>query len=122
MAAQVNAAPAVNPNEIEENRRADQAMGAAMIAAGVGSLALGLAIIGAEASAPIKAALTWSKGVGPLSGKVGVSMIAYVVSWLLLHNAMKGSNISLQRSFVVMLVLVILGVLLTFPPVFMAFG
>lgn len=42
---------------------------AAIIAAGVGALALGLLTVLAEASASVKDFLTWSDPVGPLSGK-----------------------------------------------------
>jgi hypothetical protein len=64
---------------------ADRAMGACMIASGIGSLVLGIAIVLAEVNADIKTFLTWNSGVGPLSGKTGISVIAFVVSWVLLH-------------------------------------
>lgn len=101
---------------------ADRAMGASMIASGIGSLVLGIAIVLAEVNADIKTFLTWNTGVGPLSGKTGVSIIAFVISWVVLHYAFQRRAISLTTSFVVTLVLLVLGLLLTFPPVFMSFG
>lgn len=101
---------------------ADRAMGASMIASGIGSLVLGIAIVLAEVNAGIKTFLTWNSGVGPLSGKTGVAVIAFIVSWAVLHYAFQRRAISLTPSFIVTLVLVVLGLLLTFPPVFMSFG
>ncbi|MBW4437799.1 MAG: hypothetical protein KME04_11730 [Pleurocapsa minor GSE-CHR-MK-17-07R] len=101
---------------------ADRAMGAAMIASGIGSLVLGLAIILSEVSAGIKTFLTWNSGVGSLSGKTGVSIIAFVVGWAVLHFVFKSRPISLMTSFIITVVLVALGLLLTFPPVFLMFG
>jgi len=101
---------------------ADRAMGASMIASGIGSLVLGIAIVLAEVNADIKTFLTWNSGVGPLSGKTGVAVIAFIVSWAVLHYAFQRRAISLTTSFIVTLVLVVLGLLLTFPPVFMSFG
>ncbi|MBL8116537.1 MAG: hypothetical protein JNJ78_03335 [Anaerolineae bacterium] len=107
---------------VVEVSAADRAMGASMIASGIGSLVLGIAIVLAEVNADIKTFLTWNTGVGALSGKTGVSIIAFVISWVVLHYAFQRKAISLTTSFVVTLVLVVLGLLLTFPPVFMSFG
>ena len=101
---------------------ADRAMGASMIASGIGSLVLGIAIVLSEVNADIKTFLTWNSGVGPLSGKTGVAVIAFVLSWVILHYAFQRRAISLTTSFIVTVVLVALGLLLTFPPVFMSFG
>lgn len=101
---------------------ADRAMGAAMIASGIGSLTLGIMIILAEVSPAIKTALTLNKAVGPLSGKTTVAVIAFLVSWLVLHYIFRGKAVALGTSFIVAAVLLVLGLLLTFPPVFMSFG
>ncbi len=101
---------------------ADQAMSASMIAGGIGSLVLGITILLSEASPAVKALLTWTKGVGPLSGKTGVAVIAFVLSWVVLHYVFKGKSVNLTTSFIWTVVLVGLGILLTFPPVFLTFG
>ena len=102
----------------------DREVGAAFIASGIGSVALGLMIILTEmkSGAGLKSALTWFSGVGPLSGKTGVAVIAFVVSWVALHFAFKNRGISLTTAFVVTLVLVGLGVLMSFPPFFDLFA
>ncbi|MBZ0281711.1 MAG: hypothetical protein K8L97_13315 [Anaerolineae bacterium] len=110
-------------SEVEaEISAADRALGASMIASGIGSLVLGITIILSEVSADFKTFLTWHSGAGPLSGKTGLSVIAFVVSWVLLHYAFQRKAISLTTSFIVTVVLVVLGLLLTFPPVFLSFG
>ncbi len=108
--------------QAEEISAADRAMSAAMIASGIGSLVLGLAIILSEANADFKTFLTWNNGVGALSGKTGVAVIAFVISWVGLHYFFKNKPLSLKSSFILSVVLVVIGVLLTFPPVFMNFS
>ena len=100
----------------------DREVGAALIASGIGALVLGLAVVGVEASESIRDALAWSDAVGPLSGKTGVAVIAFVLSWLGLHFALKNARLTLMTSFVITLILVGLGLLLTFPPVFELFA
>src|SRR5262245_30730454 len=100
----------------------DTAVGAAFIASGIGSTVLGLMVVGAEASTTFKDSLAWVKPVGPLSGKTGIAVIAFIVSWLLLHFGMKGRAVKLTTSFTIAIVLIVLGVLLTFPPVFELFA
>jgi hypothetical protein len=96
----------------------DSAVGAAFVAAGVGSLVLGLALLGAEVSPGIKSFLNWVGPVGPLSGKVGLTVIAFIVSWVGLHFAFRTRAVKLANSFAISLVLIVIGFLLTFPPVF----
>lgn len=99
----------------------ESAVSAAVIASGIGSVMLGLATIGAEANDSIKTALTWNVGVGPLSGKTGVAVIAFVVSWVILHFVFRDRPIRLVRGFTIGIILVALGLLMTFPPVFLLF-
>jgi hypothetical protein len=106
----------------EEISAADRAMGASMIASGIGSLVLGIGIVLAETNADIKTFLTWVGPVGPLSGKTGLAVIAFILSWVILHYAFQRRAISLTRSFIVTVVLLVLGLLLSFPPVFLSFG
>jgi len=109
---------------------------AAFIAAGVASLVIGIGVVLNEASAAIKSAigidfnafLQFDKnfglgaGVGPLSGKVGLAVIAFVVSWVVLHLWLRGKEVNFRTGFIVALVLVGLGFALTFPPIFTLFA
>ena len=99
----------------------ESAVSAAMIASGIGSVTLGLMVIGSELSSGLKDFLTWTDGVGPLSGKTGVAVIAFVVSWFLLHAYVGNRPMTLRNGFSLAIVLVGLGLLMTFPPIFLLF-
>lgn len=95
---------------------------AAFISGGIGCLVTGLMVTGAEFSAGLKTALTWSASVGPLSGKTGIGIIAFFASWALLHFIWKEKDVDLKRAFVAAMILTALGFLLTFPPFFELFA
>src|SRR5262245_336778 len=82
----------------------DSAVGAAFIASGFGSFVLGLAVLGAETNASIKSFLTWIGPVGPLSGKVGLAVIGFVLSWIILHFVLRDRPLKLTTSFAISLV------------------
>ena len=94
---------------------------AAILSAGVGSAVIGLLTTGAVISAGLKSALNWWRPAGPLTGKTGVGVIAWLVSWIVLHTLWRDRDVAFARLLVVTLVLLALGLLLTFPPVFEAF-
>src|SRR5712692_4761256 len=91
---------------------------AAMIAAGIGTFVIGLATSLSVASAGLSKALAWYGPSGPLSGKTGVGVIAWLLVWVVLHTSWKSRNVDLGRAFRWTLALVAPGFLLTFPPVF----
>lgn len=106
-----------------EARRAltNGAAAAAVLAAGIGSFVLGLFTTLAAASEGIKELLNWYGPAGPLSGKSSLAVIAWLVAWGILHVRWKDREVNFDRIFVITLVLIGLGLLLTFPPVFEAF-
>lgn len=107
-------------NEIHHN---DGPAHAAMLAAGIGSAVLGLATILAEAFGPIKEVLNWWTPAGPLSGKTGIAVLAWLASWGLLHLAWRRYEIIRDRTiWTWTLVLIFAGWMGTFPPVFEAFS
>lgn len=95
---------------------------AAMIASGIGTLVLGLMTTGAEISAALKTFLTWSAPVGPLSGKTGVAIIVWLISWALLHSFWRDKEYNTNKAFRITLVLIAFGAVMTFPPIFEAFA
>jgi hypothetical protein len=94
---------------------------AAFVSSGIGCLVIGLMVTGAEMSAGLKTALTWSNPVGPLSGKTGVGVIAWIVSWVILHTLWKDKEMDFGKVFTITLILIALGFLFTFPPFFELF-
>ena len=94
---------------------------AAFLAGGVGTLVIGLMTTGAVTSEGLQNALNWWNPAGPLTGKTGVGVIAWLISWVLLHAFWKDKEMDFNRVFTITLILIGVGFLLTFPPVFEAF-
>ena len=90
---------------------------AALLAGGIGSAVLGLATFSVELSEAVKNLLNWYKPVGPLMGKSSLGILAFVLSWVILNALWKGKETNFNRIATVALVLVVIGLILTFPPV-----
>jgi hypothetical protein len=90
---------------------------AALLAGGIGSAVLGLMTFGAEASEVIKNLLNWYKPVGPLMGKSSLGILAFFLTWAILNSLWRGKEVNFNRIATVALVLVTIGLIFTFPPV-----
>lgn len=95
---------------------------AAILAGGVGCLALGVFTTLAEASTDIKDWLQWNDRVGPLSGKTGMAVIVWLVAWAALHVLYQDKPFETRRAMLISLALVALGAIGTFPTFFQAFA
>ncbi len=95
---------------------------AAVVAAGIGVFTIGLMTTLAAASPSFASSLNWYNPSGPLSGKIGVGVVVWLLAWVILHAAWKSKNVDFGRAFNGALALVILGFLLTFPPFFDLFA
>jgi hypothetical protein len=95
---------------------------AAILAGGIGCLALGLLTTLAEASSSFSDWLSWDDDVGPLSGKTALAVIVWLVSWAVLHVVYRAKPFETRRALTIALVLVALGVLGTFPTFFQIFA
>ena len=104
---------------------------AAFLAAGIGAFVLGLNTTLAAVFPPADGATAWwdfaanyglGEGVGPLSGKVIVAVLAYVISFVGFGLAWRGREIPLQPVLWAAGFLLLLGLAGTFPPVFEAFA
>jgi hypothetical protein len=123
-------------NPVDTTSKPSGPAAAVMIAAGIGSLVIGIGVILNEYSAAIKTAtgldfnaiLQFDKnyglgaGIGPLSGKVILATIAFLGSWAILHFAWRRREVSLRRAFTATLILLAFGFALTFPPIFQLFA
>lgn len=109
-------------DHIEFEDKPEGPIAAAIIAGGIGATALGLFTTLAEVSAGAKNWLQWSDAVGPLSGKVLMAVLVWLVAWAVLHLALRNRPYETRRALVISLVLIGLGVLGTFPLFFQAFG
>lgn len=95
---------------------------AALLAGGIGAAVTGLMTVLAEASSGIADALRWSEAVGPLSGKTGVGVIAFFLSWLILHFMYQGRDVNFTKFATISYILLGIGLLFTFPPFFLLFA
>ena len=95
---------------------------AAILAAGVGALTLGILTTWAEASEGFAEKLQWNDRVGPLSGKTIISAIVYVAAWIVLHFVWRKSNPPLRRIVTISVLLLVLGLIGTFPKFFELFA
>lgn len=94
---------------------------AAMLAAGLGAVALGFLTVLAEASSRAKDWLQFNDRVGPLSGKTLIALLAWLASWLVLHLIYRNRPFETVRALTITLVLIGIGLLGTFPIFFQAF-
>ncbi len=103
---------------VREEPGPDGPAAAALIAAGFGTLTLGIVTSAAAAAEGFKDWLAWDDDVGPLSGKTSVALIAWAVSWPLLHLALFRRNGILGAAIVITGIMFILGMIGIFPPIF----
>lgn len=95
---------------------------AAILAAGIGALTLGIVTTLNEAFASFHAWLQFNDRVGPLSGKTILATAAFFGAWGLLTALWRRSNPALRPLAVATAVLVILGLVGTFPTFFLVFA
>jgi hypothetical protein len=102
--------------------RIDGPPAASLIAAGIGAVTLGLFVTLAEASTGVKDFLQWNDRVGPLSGKTVLAVVAYFGSFLIFGLWWRNKSFALRSILIAAGILVALGLLFTFPPIFQAFA
>ncbi|MFO7644183.1 MAG: hypothetical protein R6W95_07350 [Desulfosarcina sp.] len=99
----------------------DGRISAAIVASGIGCLVIGLLTTGAVISEGLKNILNWWNPAGPLSGKTSVGVIVWLVTWAIFHFLWKDQEAEVKKTMTITLILIALGFVLTFPPVFEAF-
>jgi len=90
---------------------------AAILAAGIGTLALGVLTILSDKSLASKNLLAFYKPTGSLSGVTTVAVVVWLAAWVLLDRLWKHRDVSLKKVNAVSIVLLAMGVLATFPPI-----
>jgi hypothetical protein len=74
------------------------------------------AILG-DQSAAIKSLMIFWKPTGPLSGVTTCAIVMWLAAWAILHALWRQRSVNLTRVNAAALALLILGLLLTFPPI-----
>jgi len=90
---------------------------AAMLAAAIGSLVLAIIAFAGDKWVPIKNSLNFYKPTGPLSGVTTVAIVVWFLVWGFLEWRWGKRNVAMRRINRVSLALLVLSILLTFPPI-----
>jgi hypothetical protein len=88
---------------------------AAILAAGVGAMALGVLAVAGDQSAAVKSWMVFYKPTGPLSGVTTTAILIWLGCWGVLEWRWGKRSVAVGWVCVVALVLLGVGVLLTFP-------
>lgn len=115
-----------HPNRLDSDQipyddKPEGPISAAILAAGLGILAMGVVTTLSAASTTVADALNWYDRVGPLSGKTIIAVLVWLVAWAVLHVALRHKAYESNRALIISLVLIGLGVIGTFPTFFQAF-
>ena len=90
---------------------------AAILAAGIGSLMLALLAILGDQSSFFHTFFVFSRPTGPLSGVTTCAIAVWLVCWAVLHALWRKRTVALGRIGAAAIVLLLLGLILTFPPI-----
>jgi len=101
---------------------------AAFLSAMLGALTLALVNLGTELSDAFKSSVhrigkLWmpgAEGIGPYSGKETISLVVWLLSWLILHRILRKSEWEHRIATSIFLVGIALATTLLWPPVFQA--
>jgi hypothetical protein len=88
-----------------------------MLAAAIGCFALAVLALAGDKSAAIKSSLNFYRPTGPLSGVTTVALLVWLVAWGVLGWRWRDKTVSAGRILAAAFVLLVLGLLLTFPPI-----
>ena len=123
MAAEITSVPEESSRVVvEAPEKPSGPAAAAMLAVGIGALVLGTLTTLAEAFTSVHDWLQFSDRVGPLSGKTIIAGAVFFGAWALLTAVWRRSNPALRPVAIATLVLVVLGLVGTFPIFFQAFA
>ena len=103
---------------------------AALLAAGLGMLTLALVnqltagsdAINAWVHSIGKLWMPGAQGIGPYSGKETLALAAWLVSWGILHPALRARELTVSRWLIVFLAMVAIATTFIWPPVFEYFA
>lgn len=95
---------------------------AALLAGGIGSAVLGILTFADEVFPALAKPLAWYKPTGDLTGKSTLAILAFFVSWVVLHFVWKDKETNFSQVSTIAIALLLLSLILTFPPVWGLFG
>jgi asparagine N-glycosylation enzyme membrane subunit Stt3 len=89
---------------------------AAILAAGIGSVALGVFTLLADAINGMKSFLNFYSPTGPLSGVTTLAIVVWLAAWFVLAKKWNGRDVAMKWVNGVAFLLLAVGFALTFPP------
>jgi hypothetical protein len=90
---------------------------AAILAAAIGSFALAVLAVAADKLPDAKAVLTFYKPTGALSGVTTTAILIWLLIWGVLDARWRWKTVALGRLNLAAFILLLMGFLLTFPPI-----
>ena len=97
------------------------AAAAAVLAAGIGSGILGILTTLKASSEAIRRVFSFYVPTGPLSGQTTIAVAVWLVAWIVFHQMWKSRDVDFKKIFTIALILIIIGLVGTFPPLFEVF-
>jgi hypothetical protein len=91
---------------------------AAALGAGIGVGLFGVIVAFAEGITGFRNFLAWSQPVGALSGETILAVAGWIVAWIILGSSWRSKEVPVVRTLVIAALFFVVGVLLTFPPIF----
>ena len=88
-----------------------------MLAAAIGSFVLAIVALAGDKSVAVKNSLNFYQPTGPLSGVTTVAIVVWFVAWGFLEWRWGKRAVAMGRINQVSLALLVLSILLTFPPI-----
>ena len=90
---------------------------AAVLAVGIASVTLGVFTLAGDAVPAAASFFNIWTPTGPLSGVTGFTILIWLAAWWFLSRRWAARNVNFQRVNLAALVMIVAGLLLTFPPV-----
>ena len=91
--------------------------GAAVLAAAIGCFAVSIVAVICDKVPTVARALNFYRPTGPLSGVTTTAICIWLATWAILHGWWRRRNVGLERVNAVAVVLLVVAMLLTFPPI-----
>ena len=90
---------------------------AALLSAAIGSFVLSVIAFAGDKSVPIKNSLNFYKPTGPLSGVTTIAILVWLLTWVILEWRWRKRSLTINRIIGISIGLLVLSILLTFPPI-----
>ena len=95
---------------------------ATLLSGGIGITIFGVLTLVSELSSSFGSSIAFYTPSGPLSGKAVISVVAWLIAYAISALALRGRMLSERTTYVTTSILIAIGFLLTFPPVWKLFG